>query len=733
MNTTVSYEGTVEAITFQNIENGFAVLEFSSGGEYFTATGNVGHIFVGEKLILEGTFVVHPTFGRQLKITNAERSIPETADEMLMFLSSGMVKGIRERTAQKIVEAFGDKSFDIIEFEPEKLAKIKGITKERAMRISQEFIKYAGERNAVIALEKYGMTSAEALRVYKIFGSKAKDAVERDPYRLSCLSIGISFERACDIASRLEKKPIDEYRLQAGIIYVVRHNLNNGHTCIPRDALIAPCAGMLECSDDDIEINIDELITQKRLVSDIVNGRDFLFLPDLYEAEKNAARSLLFIKKFAAKSFPDIEEQIRKAEVAGGVCYSSSQLEAVKTAVEKGVLVLTGGPGTGKTTILRGILRVYRDLGIDVALAAPTGRAAKRMSELTGEEALTIHRLLEVEWDESDRPAFKRNCRNPLECRAVIIDELSMVDVQLFASLLEAVPIGCRLVLVGDADQLPPVGPGNVLHDIIASGALPVIELKEVFRQAMESLIIENSHRIVNGEMPELDERNKDFFFIETNSVSTVSDTIGNLLEVRLPKAYGYSPKEDIQVLCPSRKGETGTNNLNAVLQQRINPPEKRKKEHAFGHRVFRVGDKLMQTKNNYDIEWNSDEKDGSGVFNGDIGLLEDIDEISRELTVRFDDRVAAFPFDCAEDLEHAYAVTVHKSQGSEFPVIVMPVIGINEYLQYRNLLYTAVTRAKEKLILVGSRQTVYNMVENNKKQKRYSALKSFIIQGDMN
>ncbi len=731
MDETVSIEGIIENITFQNDENGFTVLEFSSDGEFYIAAGNIGNVYVGEKVTFLGTFVVHPTFGRQLKVENCIRSVPESANEMLMFLSSGMIKGIRERMAQKIVSEFGEETFNIIENEPKRLTKIKGISREKANEISKCFHKFANERNAVIALGKYGLSTNEAIKVYKKFGSKSADIVERNPYLLSNLGIGITFERTCAIANNLQNKPLDEYRIQAGIIYVMKHNLGNGHTCIPRTALLDPCKSLLDCSEDDVEINLDILIEHKSLISTEIRSRDYIFLPDLYEAEKSAAQNLLFIKRYATKSFPNIENQIKKAELVGGVVYNETQKKAIKIAVEKGILVLTGGPGTGKTTTLRGILSVFKDQGLDVALAAPTGRAAKRMSELTGEEAITIHRLLEVEWDESDHPRFKRNRQNLLESDAVIIDELSMVDIQLFSSLLEALPIGCRLVMVGDSDQLPPVGAGNVLHDIIDSNALPVVQLNEVFRQAMESLIITNAHKIVNGEMPILDVKDKDFFFMEKNSAAYAANTIRELLAIRLPAAYNISPIEDIQVLCPSRKGETGTVSLNKILQSALNPPEKNKKEHAFGSRVFRTGDKLMQIKNNYDIEWHTEDKTGQGVFNGDIGILEKIDNDSNTFIIRFDDRVAEIPFECSPELEHAYAVTVHKSQGSEFPVVVIPVVGINEYLQYRNLLYTAVTRAKNIIILVGSKNTVYRMVENNKKQKRYSALSSFIVQGE--
>lgn len=724
--------GVVEYITFRNTENGYTVLEFSSDGELFTATGNLGELYCGEKVTLSGRWTVHPTFGKQFKIEGCKREMPETAADMLSYLSSGIIKGIKEKTAQKIIEKFGDDSFRIIEARPDRLAEIKGISLSRAEEISKEFIKRAAEREALIALEKYGMTTAECLRVYKIFGSKSVETVERNPYLLCGERIGIDFEKACRIAGALPVQPADEYRIAAGIVYVVRHNLySGGHTCLPREKLVPPCTQLLGCSADTVEIQLDALIEQKQLVSETIGAREFIFLPDLFNAEKNAANAVLFMKRFAPKCLENIEDEIGKAELVSGVCFNEQQRLAIRLAVERGLLILTGGPGTGKTTTLRGILKVFESRGLEVALAAPTGRAAKRMSELTGRDAQTIHRLLEVEWDNDDRPTFQRNRRNPLSSGAVIIDELSMVDISLFASLLDALPIGCRLVMVGDSDQLPPVGAGNVLHDLINSKALPVVELKQVFRQAMESLIVTNAHRIVNGEFPEITKTDKDFFFLERNSVQSAAKTVSELCSVRLPKAYKYSPTEDIQVLCPSRKGEAGTVNLNKILQAALNPPARHKREHNLGQRVFREGDKLMQTKNNYNISWTSSEKEGLGIFNGDIGMLEKIDETAHTLYIRFDDKLAEYPFECATELEHAYAVTVHKSQGNEFEAVVMPVIGVIDMLAYRNLLYTAVTRAKKLMILVGTKNTVERMVANNSKAKRYSALKSFIMLGD--
>ena len=727
----VTVTGVVEYITFQNSENGYTVLDFSSDGELYTATGNIGELYCGEKVTFTGRWLVHPTFGKQLKVEGCRREMPETAAEMLSYLSSGIIKGVKEKTAQKIVERFGSEAFAVIENSPARLAEIKGISRDRAKEISEEFKRRAAEREALISLEKYGMTTAECLKVFKIYGSRAVDTVERNPYLLCSEGIGITFEKACAVASRLPVPPADEYRVEAGVLYVVRHNLYNGHTCLPREKVLVPSTALLGCSQECADEAIDRLTDQRRIICDEICGREFVFLPEIYEAEKRAASTVLFMKRFAPKCTIDIDEQIKNAELIGGVCYNDRQRLAIKLAVEKGILILTGGPGTGKTTTLRGILKVFESQGLEVTLAAPTGRAAKRMSELTGREAQTIHRLLEVEWDRNDRPVFQRNKRNPLGAGAVIIDELSMVDVVLFASLLDALPIGCRLVMVGDSDQLPPVGAGNVLHDMINSKALPVVELKEVFRQAMESLIVTNAHRIVRGEKPELSRTDKDFFFLERNTPASTAQTVAQLCSERLPKAYKYSPTDDIQVLCPSRKGEAGTVNLNKILQRMINPPARHKREHAFGQRVFREGDKLMQIKNNYNIPWTSSDKEGLGVFNGDIGVLDKIDEGAHMLYVRFDDKTAEYPFEGSAELEHAYAVTVHKSQGSEFEAVVMPVSGVVEQLAYRNLLYTAVTRAKNLMILVGSRKTVEKMVANDSKAKRYSALKSFIMLGE--
>ncbi len=723
--------GTVGSVTFHSQDSGFTVFDVETEDEYVTCVGSVGEINVGELVTLSGRWCVHPSFGRQFRVEGCRREIPKTAADMYSYLASGAIKGIKEKTAQKIIEAFGEKAFDIIENEPERLAKIRGITYERAVEISKAFKDQFSVREILIALEKYSMTSTECMKAYKALGDNAVDTIERNPYILCTESIGLSFERADAIASCLPTSPDTAYRVSAGILHVVRHNLYNGHTCLPRQKLFEPCSLLLDADSDSIEAALDSLIQQKQLVSVSFAQREFVFLPHIFEAERRAADRIAFMTRFPPGGIELLNSEIDEIQLISGFCYNEKQRLAISQAVSKGILILTGGPGTGKTTTLRAILKLYENEGLEVALAAPTGRAAKRMSELTGREAKTIHRLLEVEWDQNDKPVFQRNQRNPLDVHAVIVDELSMVDIQLFSSLLDALPLGCRLVMVGDSNQLPPVGAGNVLHDLIDSRRLPVVELDEVFRQAMESLIVTNAHQIVAGEMPDLTRTDKDCFFLERVQPTHAARTVVELCSKRLPEAYGFSPLDDIQVLCPMRMGETGTVNVNKLMQQVINPPDKNKKEITVANRVFREGDKVMQIKNNYNLTWTASDKDGMGIFNGDIGIIKEIDTAEAVMKILFDDREVTYPFESAAELDLSYAVTVHKSQGNEFEAVVIPVTCVPDKLAYRNLLYTAVTRAKSKLVLVGTQQQIKRMVDNNVKAKRYSALKSFLIAGD--
>ena len=723
----IRISGVVSHVTFTNKENGFTVLELESGDELVTAVGVMPELNAGELLELSGYWDFHASFGRQFKVEMCERRMPASAGDILRYLSSGGVKGIGPKTAVKVVERFGEETFEVLENEPERLAQIKGISLEKAKEISADFKKQFAVREIMIALERYGMTTAECVAAFRVFGARASDIITRNPYALCSEGVGFSFSRAETVAQALPSPPDKGYRLQAGVLHVMSHNLSNGHTCIPRDKLFAPCAELLSTNDDTVDITIDELVGSGRLVSRDINGREFLFLPYIYKAEKNAAEHIKQLLKFPPAGRPAPEKEVDRLEKQTGIKYGKRQREAIITAVEKGMLILTGGPGTGKTTTLNGILRFFEEDGLKVALAAPTGRAAKRMSEVTGRNAKTIHRLLEVEWDKNDRPQFSRNARNPLEANAVILDELSMVDITLFSSFLEALPIGCRLIMVGDSDQLPPVGAGNVLHDLISSGEIPVVELKEVFRQAMESLIVENAHRIVKGDAPILNVSDKDFFFIQNESPFLAAKTVTDLCTARLPKAYGYSPLDNIQVICPSLMGDSGTYNLNRMLQSALNPQDAAKTEITVAGTVFREGDKVMQTRNNYNIEWTSSDSEGTGIFNGDIGMLRKIDMRTRTVDIMFDDRKAVFPFESLQELELAYAVTVHKSQGNEFDVVVMPVAGVPPRLAYRNLLYTGVTRAKKMLVLVGSKRQVCAMAANDKKARRYSALEHFL------
>ena len=717
--------GTVEDIRFRNEQNGYTVLEIGCDDELVTAVGTFSDISVGETVRLSGAWVYHPTFGRQFKVEAFEREMPATAEQLYNYLAAGAVKGIGPATAEKIIKKFGEQTFDILENEPERLATIKGISLDKAKKIQENFKKQFAVRSVMLALEGYGMSPRECIAAYDAFGSNAVARILENPFALCNGETGVGFERAETIAAALPNPPASHLRVQAGIVHIVRQNLySNGHTCIPREKLLSIAAAYLDTNADTVDIQLDALIEARTLVQRELGGREFVFLTSAYNDEKTIGDRIKILLRFPPPQSETLEQDIADIEHENGISYAETQREAIRTAVERGLLILTGGPGTGKTTALKGILRLFERQGLDIALAAPTGRAAKRMTELTGRDAKTIHRLLEVEWDEHDNPVFKRGLRNPLECEVLILDELSMVDIHLFASLLQALPFGCRLIMVGDADQLPPVGAGNVLADLIGSGLLPVVCLTEVFRQAMDSLIVTNAHRIVGGDMPVLDRKDGDFFLLERTNPYTAAKTVSELVSKRLPQAYGLSPTEDIQVLCPSKKGEVGTVHLNTLLQNSVNPPDEKKAELTVGFRTFRMGDKVMQTKNNYDVIWEkADGETGEGIFNGDIGVIEQIDSRAETARIRFDDRTVVAAKEQLVEMELAYAVTVHKSQGSEFSAVIIPVVSVLPNLCYRNLLYTAVTRAKKLLILVGTAEEVGKMVRNDKKTRRYSAL----------
>lgn len=726
--------GMVEEIIYRKEETGYTIIDVASEeGELITVVGVLPEISAGEEVHFIGTWEQHPTFGRQFKAEVVERTMPSTAASMLKYLSSGAVKGIGPSTAAKIVEAFGEDTFDVLEYHPDKLATIKGITKDKAEHISEDFKRTTAVREIMVRLESLGLSANESINVYRVLGPYSVTRVTENPYILCIPEIGISFDRADSLCQTFEVTPNPVYRVRAGILHVVSYNLfSNGHTCLPREKLLSPCAELLDIDKDTVDITMDELVSDRELTMFSMDGKEFVSLPYMYEAEYKAAQRIKMMCKFPPAGRQALVREIDNLEKSTGIKYESLQREAIVTAIEKGILILTGGPGTGKTTTLNGILELFERDGLKVVLCAPTGRAAQRMSEITGKEASTIHRLLEAERGQDDRMSFCKNEHDPIDADVLIVDELSMVDVILFSALLDALPLGCRLIMVGDNDQLPAVGAGSVLHDLLESNLLPVVKLTEVFRQAMQSLIVTNAHMIVHGEEPELSRVDNDFFHMERSSGMQTAADIVNLYCERLPKAYGYSAQKDIQVLCPSKKGDCGTANLNHLLQGAVNPPAKGKNEYKNMVKTFREGDKVMQVKNNYNIQWikkNARGKDesGEGIFNGDIGTLVSIDRRAGIMKIDFDGRLATYPFENVKELELAFAITVHKSQGSEFEAVIMPVIDVPPNLCYRNLFYTAVTRAKSKMITIGSRDTILRMVENDRKIKRYSALRNLL------
>lgn len=722
--------GVVERVVFRNEGNGWTVLELENEQELHKVVGTLPAIHAGEELQLVGEWVEHPKFGRQFRAQSCEHRLPTDTDSIFRYLASGVIKGIGPVTAAAMVEKFGGDVLRIMEEEPEKLAQLKGITLARAEKIAQEYREQFGLREVILSFSRYGLTQSEALRCWKRWGSATIDRIKDNPYLLCSSGLYISFERADQICMSMDRPADDSRRLEAGILHVLRHNLSNGHTCLPADKLLTAAQLLLGIDGELLEPILEDMVRSFVVKQEMVGERPFVFLPHLYQAEKYIASRICLMTGFHTPITPTVENNLKIIEQQNGISYHQEQRKAILSAIEKGLLILTGGPGTGKTTTLRAIITLLEGLGESVAVAAPTGRAAKRMTELTGCESKTIHRLLEVQWDDEDVQAFARNEKNPLDVDALILDEVSMVDSLLFESLLRALKPGCRLVLVGDTDQLPAVGAGSVLHDLIGSNLLPTVELTEVFRQALESDIVANAHRIVAGKMPVLSKKDGDFFFLPQMSADDTARTVEELCAKRLPATYGTSVWEGIQVLCPGRKGEIGTVSLNEMLQEAVNPPDKHKNEWNGEHGLLREGDKVMHIKNNYDISWARDNGEmGSGVFNGDIGILEEISSRDQLLKVRYEDRVATYSYDQAQELEPAYAITVHKSQGSEFHTVILPLYRNQSLLCYRNLLYTAVTRARSLLILVGNWETVEKMVENDRKTLRYTGLRHFLTE----
>lgn len=720
-------EGEVETIIYRNEDNGYTVIELS-GDENLTAVGIMPMISVGEEVRLTGVFKNHPSYGRQLSVSVCERSMPSTTAGILKYLSSGAIKGIGPAKAAVIVREFGENTLEILENEPERVAKIKGITLKAANEISERIKAAFGMRELIIYLGKFGINGETAVLVWKKLGNRAITEIEENPYILCSEGIYVPFEVADRIA--VDKKfPSDSrYRVAASIVYVLNHNRRNGHTCLPEEKLAATAASFISVEKETAQSALDDMVQQGEIIRTIINDEPFIYTPSLFQSETYIAARINMIMSFPIPPAQDLESKIKEVEESQGFEYAELQKTAIRTALQAGMLILTGGPGTGKTTTLNGIIKILKSMGEKVSLTAPTGRAARRMTELTGCEAKTIHRLLEVAWNDEDRPVFKRNERNMLSCDTLIVDEVSMVDAVLFESVMRALPMGCRLILVGDTDQLPSVGAGNILSDLIESKAVPVVALTEIFRQSMQSLIVTNAHKIVKGEMPEISVKDNDFFFMPCENKYRLRETVSALCVQRLPSTYGFSPFDDIQVLCPGRRGELGILELNKVLQASLNPPSKEKTELELDGRIFRVGDKVMQTKNNYNLLWVKENGEtGEGIFNGDVGRLEEIHRQSGSFKIRFDDKTAVYDREAIVDLEHAYAMTVHKSQGNEFEAVIIPLYRTAQKLKYRNLLYTAVTRAKKILILIGNASELKEMVQNNKKTRRYSGLSYFL------
>ncbi|MCH5352579.1 MAG: ATP-dependent RecD-like DNA helicase [Acutalibacter sp.] len=723
--------GTVEHVVYHNDKNQYTVLEMAAGGELITVVGAFPFVSEGEELHVYGTWSSHPSFGDQFKAETFERARPATTAAMLKYLSSGAVKGVGAATARRIIDTFGVQALNVIENEPERLAQIKGITKEKAKAISEELRRVYGIRELMAFLGAFGVRPEETVLVWKAYGAGAISCIQEDPYCLCGEGLDISFDIADAIAESMEMPRDDSGRVQAGVLYVLRHNLDNGHTCLPADKLCKATAQLLGVELEAVQDAVYTLCQSFQLVREEFDGREFLFLHRQALSEQYIAARMQAMLRTPPEPVRGAELQLRLIEETKGIQYAEKQKEAIRAALEQGVLILTGGPGTGKTTTLNAIIYLLKCAGERVFLAAPTGRAAKRMSELTGEEAKTIHRMLQVDWDEHDNPVFTKNERNPLECDCLVIDELSMVDSYVFESLLRALPMSCRLILVGDSDQLPSVGAGNVLGDLISTGLFPTVQLKEIFRQSMESLIVTNAHRIVDGKLPELRRKDSDFFFLPQDIPADAAKLIVSLCSQRLPKSYGYSPVTDIQVLCPGRKGELGTVELNKLLREAINPPLKGKPEVKINGMIFRLGDKVMQIRNDYDLPWTrEDDTAGEGVFNGDMGVITEIDRPGGVMHVRIDEKDVLYDFERAgNELEPAYAVTVHKSQGNEFTAVVIPVLRPPAQLCYRNLLYTGVTRAKQLLILVGQQGVIEAMIENDRKTRRYTGLSRFLAE----
>ena len=720
-------QGAISAVVYQNYENGYAVLRLNiGGGQTVTVVGTIPLPAVGERLMVTGRWSTHSSYGRQFEAEFLERLLPQTAMEIMSYLSSRVIKGIGPRMAARIVEHFGAETLVIMEREPERLAEVSGISREKARAIGEEFKLQVGMRQLMEFFALHHLPAELAVRSYKLYGDSTIELLYDDPYLLMDEGLEAPFGAVDRFAIELGVAGDDPRRVEAGILFELSYNLTAGHSFLPEDKLIPATAQLLSVEPDAVKQGVERLLGVDRLVRDKLAGIRVIYLPQLHEAETYCTQTLL---EFAKHTFPEpkgLEKMIRTVAKESGIEYSAEQEQAIREAATSGLLLITGGPGTGKTTILNGILELLGQMQLRCLLTAPTGRAAKRLTEVTGEDASTIHRLLEASIDQNaGKMFFVRDEDNPLKCDAVIVDEMSMVDVELLHALLQAVPHGKRLILVGDPDQLPPVGPGFPFSDMLRSGELPTVRLTEIFRQAQESLIVMNAHRVNRGEMPELRNVKSDFFFMRRQNEEGVCQLIRDLCTTRLPKNMGI-PSEQIQVLSPTRKGGVGTMSLNKMLQAALNPPAPEKKERQFGEFIFREGDRVMQIRNNYDIMWKRTDGSevGTGIFNGDVGIIKEIDLGTETMTIQFDDREADYDFTQLNELEPAYAMTVHKSQGSEYRAVILTAWNGSPYLLSRSILYTAITRARELLIIVGREETVGIMVENAKKNRRYTGLK---------
>ena len=718
--------GAVERIVYQNKENGYAVVEIETGeAEFETIFGTLPYIAEGELIAAYGSFVNSPKYGRQFRVEQYEKQLPQSEDMMIKYLSSGTIKGIGPAMAKKIVNRFGTETFDVIENNPSWLADINGISESRAEKIGEQFKEQHGLRNVMIFCSDF-FSPTVSVRAFKRWGSSAVEIIRGDPYILCEDTFGVSFEKA-DNAARAMGHPADsDVRLYAGLKYVLSYSADqNGHTYLPEDKLLKATCALLASDPEKTKDALDSIVSTGVCVREKTDGRNCIFLKKYRDAEQYICDKLRMLDSSCILvDESNLSRSIDICEVEENIKYAPMQRKAIERAVNSGVMVLTGGPGTGKTTVIRAVTKIFSRLGMKYALAAPTGRAAKRMSEATSEEAKTIHRLLEVAYTDGERQQFMRNRTNLLDENVIIIDEASMIDALLMAALLEAIRPGAKLLLIGDADQLPSVGAGNVLADIIASDTVNTVHLKDIFRQAGESLIVTNAHAINEGRYPDLQTKNNDFFFLPRASEEETAETIVRLCTTRLPKTYGPKILESLQIITPTRKSTCGVEALNARLQQALNPPSPSKREKHARSVTFREGDKVMQIRNNYDILWVKDGVEGAGIFNGDIGKIVKVDNTAGTLVIDFDDRITEYDYTLLDELEHAYAVTVHKSQGSEYRTVIIPAFKFSKRLLTRNLLYTAVTRAQQMVIIVGDEQAVNDMVDNNRHALRYTSLR---------